>query len=400
MPASIGTNLPHPGETNFSLNTEQKVVWSRKLWRETMARSFFAKFLGKDHNAMIQHVTELTKDERGDRAIMTLIAELGEDGIVGDAMLEGNEESINAYDFALVIDQLRHANRSTGRMNDQKSIVNFRSTSKSVLANWYADRLDQMAFLTMSGIPFTMRNDGRLRTVDLNPAKNLSALAFGGTVATDPTDPGFTPGKVTMPTVRRHLRWNGTAKELESGSTDAITSADRLSYEALVRTRAYMKEEYIRGIPNSNLPTGDFYHVFVTPSGMADLRLDEKYRQNVLYAANRGSKNEVFTGAMSVMADGLIIHEYHHVFDNRRAAAGDRWGSDGNVAGQRVIIGGAQAMGFADIGTPIWTERDFDYGNKHGIAIAKILGLVKPVYENSHSGTKEDFGLCVLDTAI
>ena len=64
--------------------------------------------------------------------------------------IAGNEEPIKAYDQVIRIDQLRNANRLEGRLADQKSIVNFRTTSRDVLAYWAADRVDQLAFLTLS----------------------------------------------------------------------------------------------------------------------------------------------------------------------------------------------------------------------------------------------------------
>lgn len=369
-------------KTDFTaLTTEQKTVWSRKLWREAMAQTFIKDFMGKDHNAMIQHVTELTKSEKGDRAVMTLIAELTGDGVVGDGLLEGNEEAINAFDKVITIDQIRNANRTTGRMNDQKSIVDFRGTSKSVLANWLADRIDQLAFLTMSGMSYTLKNNGATRATTA-----FNTLSFAA--------------DVSAPTANRHVRWDNAAGDLATGSTAAVTAADKLTYAALVRARAYAKEQYMRGIRNSKLPTGDMYHVFVTPSGMADLKLDPQYRENILYAAPRSKGNDVFTGSVSVMSDGLVIHEYHHVFNTRGAASGSKWGATGVVDGQRVLICGAQALGMADLGIPYWEEEDFDYKNQIGVSVGKILGLTKPKFMSSHSGTVEDFGILVLDTAL
>lgn len=373
-------------DTDFgALTTEQKTVWSRKLWREAMAQTFVSKFMGKDHNAMIQHITELTRDERGDRAVLTLVAELVEDGTVGDYDLEGHEEGIAVYDKVITIDQLRHANRTKGRMMEQKSVVQFRRVSRSVLANWLSDRIDQMAFLTLSGVAYTQRNSGAARPVNA-AGYNLGDLAFAA--------------DVTAPSARRHLRWVNASSSLAAGDTTAVVAADKLTYEALVRARAYCKTEYIRGIRAPNMPTGDVYHVFVTPDGMADLRLDEKYRQNVLYAAPRSKNSEVFTGAISVMADGMVIHEYHHVYNTKGAAAPNKWGAAGDVDGQRVLICGAQALGMGDLGLPQWIEEPFDYRNKMGIATGKILGFLKPTFQSSHSGTEEDFGVVVLDTAI
>jgi hypothetical protein len=70
------------------------------------------------------------------------------------------------------------------------------------------------------------------------------------------------------------------------------------------------------------------------------------------------------------------------------------------VDGQRVLMCGAQALAMADIMAPKWVEKKFDYDNSPGISIAKIIGLLKPVFPSQITGTKEDFGVVCVDTAI
>ena len=102
--------------TNFTtLTTEEKTVWSRDLWAAARNASFAMRFTGKGPNSMIQRITELTKSEKGDRAVITLVADLEGDGVVGDFTMENNEEAIKAFDTVITIDQLRNANRLAGR---------------------------------------------------------------------------------------------------------------------------------------------------------------------------------------------------------------------------------------------------------------------------------------------
>jgi hypothetical protein len=76
----------------------------------------------------------------------------------------------------------------------------------------------------------------------------------------------------------------------------------------------------------------------------------------------------------------------------------DTWGS-GAVKGQRVLLCGAQAMGYADIGDPEWVEKGFDYENQQGISTGKIMGFKKPVFRSRITATNEDFGVLAIDTA-
>jgi N4-gp56 family major capsid protein len=150
--------------TNFGLLTaEQKTIWSMDLWKQARNMSFVNRFMGNGPNALIQHITELKKSEKGARAVITLLADLTGDGVAGDRTLEGNEESMQTFDQVIRIDQLRHANRHEGKMADQKSVVEFRGNSRNVLAYWLADRIDQMAFLTLGGRSYSLKPDGSTR---------------------------------------------------------------------------------------------------------------------------------------------------------------------------------------------------------------------------------------------
>jgi len=364
--------------TNFSLLTdEQKTVWSRDIWKAARNYSFMNNFTGSGPNAMIQRITELTKTEKGDRAVITLVADLESDGIAGDNQLEGNEESIKAYDEVITIDQLRNANRSKGRMSDQRSIVKFRENSRDVLAYWLADRLDQMAFLTMSGVSYAFQNTGGAA----RPAgSQLQNLAFAA--------------DVTAPSTNRHFQWDKGTDSLvapDPGNlvAGAIGTGDYASYAMLVAAKAEAKTRYIRGIRG---PGGDeMYHVFMSPKGLAKLKLDTDFLANVRNAGPRSKSNTLFSGSIPTI-DGLVIHEYRHVYTPDSATAFA-------VDAQRVLFCGAQAMGIADLGMPYWDEIDKDYKNQQGIAVGKICGLLKPQFQSQVHGSVEDFGLMVIDTA-
>ena len=385
-------------DTNFTaLTTERKKVWSRDVWKVARNNSFLFNFMGSDANSMIQRITELTRTERGDQAVITLVPDLEEDGVTGDNDLEGNEEAIKAYDRVITIDMLRHANRSGGKMGEQKSIVNFRKTSKDVLGYWLGDRLDQMGFLTLAGMPYTVKPNGALRPVRAT-GRNLSDLAF----ASD----------VVAPSSQRHIRWDSNAGRLQTGDITAITPDDTPSYEMLVLAKAQAKEQYIKGLRGKG--GEEVYHVFMNPTGMAKLKLDPDYIANVRHAYQRGATNPLFSGTTSVMADGLIIHEFRYVPNTLGAdaltatgdngALGNKWGDHaataGGVDGQRILMCGAQALGFCDLGTPEWNEEWFDYKNKGGISIGKIFGFLKPDFYSPVNGDDQDFGVMCIDTAI
>jgi N4-gp56 family major capsid protein len=360
--------------TNFGLQTQEELtLWSMQLWKHARNYSFVNKLMGKDSNAMVQHITELKKSDKGARAVITLLADLEGDGISGDRTLEGNEEAMKSYDQVIRIDQLRHANRHEGRMADQKSVVEFRNNSRDVLAYWLADRVDQMAFLTLSGVSYAMRNNGLPRV-----GSDLPFLEFAA--------------DVKAPTNQRKLRWNGTAKTLSvNGATTDVAAADTPMWELFVQLKAYAKDQYMRGVKG---PGGqEVFHAFLTPQAMARLKLDDTYMQNVRNARQRSANNPLFTGD-SVEIDGIVFHEFRHVYNTAGAASGDKWGDDGTVDGCQILFCGAQALAMADIGNPTWVEKGFDYDNQQGVSIAKIMGFLKPQFNSIYSGnTVQDFSV-------
>lgn len=356
--------------TNFAaLTDEQKTAWSLDLWKHARNQSFINKFLGKGANSLVQHITELKKSEKGARAVMTLLADLEGDGIAGDRTLEGNEEAMKTYEQVIRIDQLRHANRSKGRISDQKSIVEFRSNSRDVLSYWLADRIDQLAFLTMAGRSYAYKPNGAARV-----GSDLQNLEFAA--------------DVTAGSTNRQLQWDADNGLVTSGDMSALVSADVPKWDTFLELKRFAKDNYIRGVKNSS---DEVYHAFLTPTAMMLLKQDDTFRQNVRYAQNRGGENPLFTGS-SVLIDGIMLHEFRHV-PSWTATDDYGGGDDASVAGSSILFCGAQALGMADIGNPEWVEKDFDYDNQHGISVSKMLGFLKPRFYNPVTATTEDFGV-------
>lgn len=365
--------------TNFSaLTTNEKTLWAMDTWRNARNMAFIKKFMAKGPNAMIQHITELKKDEKGARAVITLLADLEGDGVAGDRTLEGNEESMKSYDQVIRIDMLRHANRHEGRMADQKSVVEFRENSRDVLAYWLADRLDQLAFLTLAGISYTKKPDGSTRV-----GSDLPNLEYAADVST--------------PTTARRLRWTSAAGIITSAATSDVTTAEKPSYGMLVDIRAHLKSKYVRGMKGEG--GKETYVVFMTPQGVAALKKDPDIIANLRNGMSRGTDNPLFTGAV-IDVDGMSVHEFRHVPNTSGLASGSKFGSGGTIEGQYMLVCGAQALGMADIGNPLWVEKGFDYENQQGISTGKICGFLKPKFHSIYEGSVQDFGATVVYTAV
>ena len=368
--------------TNFgALSDEQLTVWSKDFWREARNKTFIMSFAGNDSNSMVQRVTELRKTTDGARAVITLVNEATGDGVVGDQELEGNEEALSQDDMVIQMDQWRKAHKSAGVMAEQTSIVNFRGEARNHLSYAASRVMDELAFQTLSGIAYTSKPDGSART-----GSRLPQLRFAG--------------DVTAPSSARHFRWDDTSGLVSSPSTTDVATTDTPSWEMLVDMKAKAVESYIR--PMRSDDGVEVYNVFMSPRGIAALKKDSQFLAAWQNAQKRGEENPLFKGTKhggkkGIYIDGLNILEYRNVYTTLGTAT--KWGG-GTVNGQRILLCGAQALAFADIGQAKWVEKDFDYDSKQGIAISKIFGLLKPNLFSTYAQSAQDFGVMCVDTAI
>lgn len=360
-------------QTNFAaLTPQQKYVWSRDLWKAARDLSFHTRFTGTGPNNVCQRITDLTKTEKGEKAIMHLVADLVDDGVVSDNEREGNEEAMQSYNEEITIDQISHSVRNKGKLAEQKTVINFREQGKDKLAYWLSNRIDQLWFLTLSGQGYAYKNNGGART-----SSAFSQLAFANDVST--------------PSSKRHIRWTGSA--IATGNTASIDSSHVPSYKMITEVMAYLKDHYVKGLQAGGK---EYFVWFVTPKVLAKLKQDSDYQRAVTNIAMKsGEASPWFTGG-TVTVDGLVIHEHRLVYNTSGATAGNKWGG-GNVEGARTMICGAQALGMVDLGPPTWDEEKFDYGNQQGINIDKMFGLLKPKFYSIYDESVQDFGAVALD---
>jgi len=374
--------------TDFgALTTEELKVWQKDVWKVARRRSFWEKLTGNDENSPIQRITELKKDVKGAKAVITLTPDVAGSGIVGDQTLSGNEAAMSAYDFVFQIDQQRNGVKSAGRMAEQKSVVDFRKTARNSLGYWLADIRDRLITLKLSGVAFNKRLDGT--TITFNGAPDtLTNLSFATAVA---------------PSSKRKLYLGASAAITDGLGTDATAGTLRdFTYDDIVKLQALAKTRGIKPVRGSG--GMEAYHLVMHPSQLARLKLDSNFIQNVRHAGIRGDKNSLFQGTPnSVLVDGVMIHETLYCYNTLGAASGSRMGATGVDHGARALLLGAQAGAIGDIGDMEWTESDVnDYGNQPGIAISKIWGVDKPQFKGSwdDSANLQDFGIITVDAKI
>lgn len=361
--------------TDFGALTEaRKRVWGSEIWLAGRDQNFWMSngFVSKAANSPVQMITELTETERGRECIMQLVADLQGDGIVGDNLLEGNEESMFNDTLVLKIDQLRHGVRSKGRMSEQTTVIRFRTVGKEKLGFWLADKMDELMFLTLAGMTYDKRLDGSTR-VD----SQLPSLAFNA--------------DVTAPTTARRM-FAGVAT-----STASLTASDKLTWNLIVAAQAYAKRKRIKPIRSGGR---EYYALLISTEQMRDLKTDTTYQTLVSKAAPRGDGNPLFKNAIAVV-DGVVIYDHQKVPNTLGLASSSKWGASGTVDGALGQLLGAQAIGFAKLGNMDYNESDnTDYNNRPGMAVGGMFGMVKPRYKSIYdSNTTQDFGTITIYTA-
>lgn len=364
-------------QTNFAaLTPQQKLVWSRDTWSAARDQMFIKRFMGKTQNAMIQVIKELTKSEKGEQALIQLVADLVEDGVIGDNEREGNEEAMQSYAQIITLDLLTHSVRNKGKLAEQKTVIGFREQGRDKLAYWLANRTDQLAFLTLSGISYAYKNNGAPRIGSPFPLLSFAA-------------------DVSAPSAKRSLMWDGTS--LQQSSTGSITAAFMPKYTMIVDLIAYAKEHYVRPLKDGGK---DYFVLLVAPGTLAALKKDPDYQRAVVAVATKaGTDSPWFTGS-TVTVDGAVLHEHNLVYTTKGAPAGSKWGAGGNINGTRTLLCGAQALGMVDLGSPDWVEKLFQYDSSQGINVDKMMGLLKPKFHSIYDDSVEDFGVVAVDHFI
>jgi N4-gp56 family major capsid protein len=370
--------------TDFSAMNEGRVKnWSREIWITGRANTFWlSQYTGMmssgtaDASKVVHQVTELTRTSKGDQVVMPLIQRLMSGGVVGDGKLTGKESAIASDYQTIRIGLLAKAVSNTGLLSDQRTVFDFVPAAKNSLSEWYADQMDELMFLTASGITY----DKTLRGANVDPASeaaNLQNLEF----ASD----------VKAPTSAR-IMYGGTAV-----SQGSLTGSDTLKWRDLLRLKTRATSQRVKPV---NVNGRLSYIVVLNTQQAFDLKMDPDYRQVVQYAGIRGKDNPLFKGVFAEV-DGLILCESERCYSTIDAPSGSKWGT-GNVNGARALLLGGQSLGYASIEEPMFVKRkEDDYNREQAYGYNIMFGILKPQFKDPLNGnTRQDFSIIALDTAI
>ena len=351
-------------DTSFGTNNALAVkLFSRKLFTEALKKCWLYKFIGNDDNSMIQILPD-TSEGPGDKITFPLRMQLSGAGVAGDNTLEGNEEDLTMYSDSLLIDQLRHAVRSGGKMSEQRVTFSVREGALDGLSDWWADRIDTCGFNQLCG------NTGQ---ADLRYAGNNATVA---------------PSSNAIYYANQEAASGPTTEALvNSGSASAVF---KITFLDNAVERAKVNSPAIRPI---KLMGDNYYVAFLHPYQVTNMRQSTSTGQwlDIQKAAMQGgliTKNPIFTGAMG-MYNNVIIHESTRI---PRTSNGSDYTATNLMGAYRAVLCGAQAATIAfgqnSAGNKVeWVEEQFDYGNKLGVAAGMVFGIKKTVFNSKDFGT-------------
>lgn len=327
----------------ISASNLRKVLYEKELLIEAIEEMWLSKFMSQKGNSPILVKNDFTKD-KGDRITYGLAVKLTGEGTDGDDELEGNEEEYSVYDQTLYINQKRNAVRLKGRMDEQKSAYNMRSTAKTLIGTWLSEIIEKECFRKAGGL-----TDYTFSNTPVAPSSNR--VVYGGNATSD--------------------------SDIDSGDGMTLQLIFKVASKAATSSPKLQPIRY----------KGKNWFVFVIhPYQKYSLIQDNDYLTFMKDAEVRGKENPLISGADAVV-DNVIIHVHNYI------PTFSTWGATSDQPGARALLLGAQAIAFG-IGAAGagWNEKEFDYGNKWAIACGRVFGVQKTIFNS------EDFGVIAVDT--
>ena len=358
-----------------------KDAWGHKAYDEYTEQFYFTGMLGTGESAIIDHITELTKNNKGESgAWMHLVADIHGGGVVGDNTMEGRERDLEASWLRAQFDQIRNGMVTKGRVSEQKSVINTRKQFRKKMARWLAESYEDQAILTASGVSYAFNTDGSPR---VTPAGQdaWTDLAYAA--------------DVSAPTSGRYAQWDATNGLVVGGSNTNLAVADVATYDIIPELEALARRTRFTPLRANG---EEFFVWLIHTNVMAKLWRDANFRSIVVNGEVRGGNNPIFKGSKVTM-NNIIIKPYVRSYTTLGAATGSKWGG-GAVDGNRTLLMGTQALGMVDLGAVGWEEDQRDFKNRWALAVDKMGGFTKPKFKDSRSGTVEDFGIFAIDVAL
>jgi N4-gp56 family major capsid protein len=340
--------------------------WDDDFFTEYVRENRFKPYFGTNENSIVQVREDLTK-KRGDRLTFNLVNRLTNAGVEGSSMLEGNEEELGQRSHLLTVNKIRNAVRIP-EMEEIKNAIDLRDAARVSLKTWISEHLRDKVIAALGSVNGVVWATSTQAQRDAWLDDNYDRILFGAVLSnTDST--------------------GGTVAYDYSDSLATIdNSADKLTAAAvgLMKRIAQSASPKIRPI----MTKGDeeWYVLFANSRAMRDLKADSTFSQANREARDRGKDNPLFKGADYVW-DGVIVREVPEL--------SSLYTSNGTIVCGPNFLCGAQALGIGWAKRSKTVTKEFDYGDKWGVAVEEIRGIEKLQFGTGTGDTddKKDHGV-------
>lgn len=329
--------------------------WDDKFYQEYLKTNRFAKEIGTSANAIIQIKETLTKT-KGDSITFALSNKLTGAGVVGDAVLEGNEEAHKTRSFKVTVQQLRHATR-VSVTQEQFSAIGLRKAGRMALMDWKKDEFIDRIIAEFGSINGVLYDDATETQKDAWLVDNADRVLFGA------------------------VKSNNSSNDHSASLSNIDNTADKLTTSALSLMKRMALDADPKIKPLRTTEDLRFYKVYTGTRSFRDLKDDSTITQAQREAMTRGDDNVLFTGG-DLIWDGMVIME----IDDWPVLEGVGAGS---IDVTRAVLCGCQAIAYGVAKRTKTTTKEFDYGDKHGVSVAVMDSVKKMLFGSGDTDTDD-----------
>lgn len=324
--------------------------WEDKFFSEYLHDGGFKPLMGTSENSVIQVKEDLTKKD-GDSITIALVNRLTNNPVTGTGTLEGNEEDMSSRSMRIYVDKRRNAVR-IAEMSEQKSAISLRTAARATLLDWSMEDTRDLvieALGSINGVSFTDSTEAQR---DAWLVDNLDRVYFGAGV--------------------------GAGTDMSADLALLDTTADLFNATALDGMILKAKTSNPKIRPMRDPGNGKRYYVaFANPHAFKNLR-DSLDTEVLAQTVVQMQASKLFEGG-DIMWNGVIVKEVDNlpIYLNL--------GASGTAEVTPVYLCGAQALAIAYAKRWKTVTEEFDYGDKHGVAVDGIYGVRKILFGTGSS---------------
>jgi len=333
--------------------------WDSQFNREYF-QDRFKELKGMGEGSIIQVKSDLSK-KSGDSVTFALVNRLTNTATTGASILEGNEEDLVSRSFRVYVDKRRNAVR-VPEMAEQKSAISLRMAARPTLLDWAQEDTRDLYINALTSLNGTAFIDRSAAIADAWLVDNLDRVVFGAGV--------------------------GSGTDMSADLTQLDTTSDLFTNTNLDRMILKAKTCNPKIRPMKDEGNGKRYYVaFAHPNAFADLRASIDTEVLALTTVEMQA-SKLFMGG-DLYWNGCIIKET----DNMPIWAD--LGNGGTAEVTPAYLLGAQAIAQATCKDWRTITEEFDYGDKHGVAVETIIGIRKMMFGTGAADTDDtkDYGV-------